>query len=219
MAYIISATILASVLYKAWAFYFAKFPDLDWPIYFGPAAKIDTFGLGMLLALEAASGRVPLGRRAILFLRAAGIAALGLAFIYRKSDPFFDLYFHTVCGIAFVMVLASTVFAPESKWSKLLTRPIFQFLGVISYSLYLWHEPIMLELGKRNLLIQYLPSAFPTNALVLIVLSVIVATLSYRLVEDPVLQLRYLFTREGRLAKRYVDHEEGEPKIPVNEIL
>jgi len=213
VAGVISILIVASIGYKGWAFYVAQFPELDWPIYFGPMAKLDTFAFGMLLALVVASGQVHLGRKVILCLRLAGIVALGLAFIFRKSDLLVDLYFHTICGIAFLLVLASTVFAPESSWSKLLARPAFQFLGLISYSLYMWHEPIMVELGKRGWLIQEIPGAFPTNALVLIVVSMIVAALSYRLIEEPVLQTRFLFTREGRLAKRYVDYESEESQV------
>jgi peptidoglycan/LPS O-acetylase OafA/YrhL len=213
VAGVISFLFVASVVYKWWAFSIAQFPAENWPIYFGPMAKLDTFALGMLLAVLVASGQVRLGRNAIWLLRITGILLLGLTFVFRKSDPLVDLYFHTLCGIAFFLVLASTVFAPESGWSKMLARPVFQFLGLISYSLYLWHEPIMIELGKRNWLIQEIPSAFPVNALVLITISTIVAALSYWLIESPVMNLRYLFTREGRLTKRYADYESEESKI------
>ena len=59
-------------------------------------------------------------------------------------------------------------------------RPLV-FIGVISYSLYLWQQPFL----NRNVFAAL--NRFPQNA----VLAFIVSLLSYYLVERPMLGLRY----------------------------
>jgi peptidoglycan/LPS O-acetylase OafA/YrhL len=133
------------------------------------------------------------------------VALLVWAFITRTSSPPVELYIHTLSGAAFVLILASTVLGRRSGtvWQRILTNPALQFLGLVSYSVYIWHEPLMLELRNHTALINDAPSAFPWNALVLVIGSIAVATLSYWLVEHPMTNLRYLFTKDGRLVQRY----------------
>lgn len=101
-------------------------------------------------------------------------------------------------------MLASTVLGPRnSLWERILAHPALQFLGLISYSVYIWHEPLMLELSKYDILISVVSSAFLLNALILAAISIAVATLCYVLVEHLATYLRYLFTKEGRLVQRY----------------
>jgi peptidoglycan/LPS O-acetylase OafA/YrhL len=214
LAGVIALLGLASVAYKAWAAYLARIPRDDSPAYFGPAAKLDTLALGMLLAVAvAATGGRPLVRGAVpSLLRASGLALVAVAFHLRERDSGtpVDLYFHTLNGVAFALLLASTVLGPRgSAWERLLAHPALQFLGVSSYSVYLWHEPLMIELGTRGLLVGIAPDAFPRNALVVAVLSLAAGAASHRALERPALELRHLFTREGRLAARYPEERRG----------
>src|SRR5688572_9709113 len=87
-----------------------------------------------------------------------------------------------------------------------------QFLGVVSYSVYLWHEPILIELSKRGWLLSTNPDAFPYNALVLATLAIAAGAASYWLVERPVMELRHLFSSDGRLARRYEDSSVPPPR-------
>lgn len=195
--------LLGSVAYKWWVGAVAEIPRENFPIYFGLAAKLDTFALGMLLAvLTAVQFRCERG--VAWLLRAAGFGLLGITFVFRSASATADLYFHTLAGVAFVLVLASTTIARrESAWARRLGHPALQALGVISYSVYLWHEPLLIELGQRNWLIRTTPTAFPINALVLMIVSVVVAAASYVVIERPIGELRWLFTRGGHLAERY----------------
>jgi peptidoglycan/LPS O-acetylase OafA/YrhL len=181
----------------------AHIPTQNYPVYFGPLAKLDTFALGMLLAVAVvAAGRRPiLGGTAPALLRLAGGALLAMTFVLRASSTPVALYFHTLSGVACVLVLASTVLGPRGTvWERLLAWPPLQVLGMISYSLYLWHEPLLISLG--HVLSFETACTFPAATLVLLVASIAVATLSYWGLEYPTRLLRHLFTREGRLAPR-----------------
>ena len=104
--------------------------------------------------------------------------------------------------MAFALVLASTVLGPRGAvWERLLAWPPLQVLGLISYSLYLWHEPLLIGLG--HVLSFGTAGTFPAATLVLLVASIAVAALSYWGLEYPALLLRHLFTRKGQLTSRY----------------
>lgn len=196
--------VIVSVAYKWWAFYVAHIPSVNFPVYFGPLAKMDTFAIGMLLAVAvvAAKGRSKLGGSVPSLLRLAGVVLLAAAFVSRGSSTLVELYIHTLAGIAFVLILASTALGPRnSLWERMLARPVLLFLGLVSYSVYMWHEPLMLGLAEHGLLIGKAPGAFPSNALLLVVVSIFTATLSYLIVERPTMRLRYLLMREKRLVQ------------------
>jgi peptidoglycan/LPS O-acetylase OafA/YrhL len=176
----------------------------NYPVYFGLLAKLDTFALGMLPAVAVvAVGRRPLlGGIAPTLLRLAGGALLAMTFVLRMTSTPVDLYFHTLSGLAFTLVLASTVLGPRGVvWERLLAWRPLQVVGLISYSLYLWHEPLLIGLG--HVLSFETALTFPAATLVLLVASIAVALLSYWGLEYPTLLLRYLFTREGQLSSRY----------------
>jgi peptidoglycan/LPS O-acetylase OafA/YrhL len=197
--------VLGSLAYKWWAGMVAQVPREDYPVYFGLLAKLDTFALGMLLAILVGTARRRwLGGAGAIALRLGGVGLLAATFALREGQATVDLFFHSLAGLAFLLVLASTTLGSgTTAWGRVLARPALQALGAISYSVYLWHEPLLIELGKRNLLLHMSPGAFPRNALVLVLLALAVATISYRYVERPIGELRQLFTRAGRLEERY----------------
>lgn len=199
-----TAFVVISVVYKWWASSVAQVPQDHWPVYFGPVAKLDTFALGMLLAVivTAIGSDHSLTQAARRWLWLSGLALLIVTFGLRSHSAAVDLYFHTLAAGAAVLILAATVLGPRgSVWERLLARRVFQYLGLISYSVYLWHEPIMLELSKRNILLGKDPRSFPGNAITLMVLSIGIGMLSYVIVERPFMRFGRFFTRDGRLAR------------------
>ncbi|MFN8512338.1 MAG: acyltransferase [Thermomicrobiales bacterium] len=201
MALPIGALIGASILYKVWAYAIAGIPlDVNHgSIYNGPAAKFDTFGIGMLLAVAYATRERPLfGLRQAQLLRiGGGLLLLGLL-PWRLSSTPAELSFATLSGVGFALLLGSTILGPRpSRWETLLTAPPLRGLGLVSYSLYLWHEMVILLLIATGVLVRGSALAFPICLLITIACSLVVATASYRFIERPALQLRKRFATDG----------------------
>jgi peptidoglycan/LPS O-acetylase OafA/YrhL len=205
---------LVGIGYLWWAAFVARIPEANAPAYFGLQARLDNFAAGMLLAVCSAmpGARPVVSAGGATLLRLTGFALIAVLFGLRtvSSVPHertsVDVFFHSVSAVGFVLIIASTVLGPrESTWTRQVSRPALQFLGLISYSVYLWHEPILIELAKRDWLLRTNPDAFPYNALVLAILSIAAGAVSYRLLERPTMELRHLFTNDGRLARRYED--------------
>jgi peptidoglycan/LPS O-acetylase OafA/YrhL len=195
----VTALALFSVGYKWWAYYAARIPEENYPVYFGPLAHLDSFALGMLLAVILAAGWLRFGKLTSALLYLGGVAFLAMSFTLRDTHAAVDLYFYTLCAVAFAMVLAATVvpLAQEDGRAALLSwllgSPVLVYVGLISYSIYMWHEPILLELGSRGFLMDKDPQFFPQNALVLVVVSIAVAAVSYSLIERPAMRLYQFF--------------------------
>jgi peptidoglycan/LPS O-acetylase OafA/YrhL len=121
----------------------------------------------------------------------AALAGLVLIFVpaalYNSQTVFPGLAALPPC-LGTVLVIAAGEFG-SSFTAKLLSLPPVVFLGLISYSLYLWHWPIFVFQHTNHLLLD-IPDGGRSQALVLAV-SLLVATLSWALVETPF--------RKGRL--------------------
>ena len=89
------------------------------------------------------------------------------------------------------LVIAAGASAPKWGVEQLLRREPFPFLALISFSLYLWHWPI-LEIAAQSRGVTTLPAW--DNVLLLLV-SALLATLTYLFVENPVRHSRFLGRR------------------------
>jgi peptidoglycan/LPS O-acetylase OafA/YrhL len=110
------------------------------------------------------------------------ILAYSILVIFTE-DHWYPAYGLITSGAA-VILIAAAYHAPHSFIGKLLELPPFVFVGKISYSVYLWHYPIMLVL-----LYHFQLSKIAIAALGL-PLSFIIGFVSYWFVEQPVLRLR-----------------------------
>lgn len=195
-----------SIAYKWWAMEIASIPETRFSVYFGPIAKLDTLMFGMLLAVVVAlvGDQVVLPGVTPAILRCLGLAVVAATFIAGPMSDFVSLYFTTFAALGFLPILASSVLARRgTTWERLLSLSVFQGLGIVSYGIYLWHEPILVEFSKREWMIRNVPSAFPTNALSLVLLAIVVGTISYWAVEKPTMYLKHLFKSDGTRAPRY----------------
>ena len=75
----------------------------------------------------------------------------------------------------------------------MLKQRSFQALGRWSYSIYLWHYPILILAAQR-----FGPLTVPEN-LLLVVVAIFLSAATYRLVEDPIRRTRFL-TRSAWLS-------------------
>lgn len=144
--------------------------------FYSPISRAWEFLIGSMLAM----GMVPHVRSAFAreIISIAGLAAIIFAtFTYTTSTPF--------PGAAAVLpVFGTAALIHVGKDSKLARRllgsTILVWFGWISYSLYLWHWPIMAY-------IRYVSygEMTPVMSIVAIAASIVLATLSWKYVENP----------------------------------
>lgn len=152
-------------------------------------ARLDQFVFGMAAAWLVLAGRGrpiaklagPIGFAIAAFL-AINVAPLGDIFAHAKT-PW--IYFQaTLLGLAAACLILATALNPSGVAARALSSRSAVFLGTVSYSLYLWHYPILDWLQTLNWLPLY-GVAFSFTA---VVICVFVATISYVVVESPFLR-------------------------------
>jgi peptidoglycan/LPS O-acetylase OafA/YrhL len=129
-------------------------------------------GAGCLLALAADRlDRLPAGLSAALAgAGLAGIVVAALGYDDGTPDP----------GLAAALPVLATVLVLAGRGDAVLGRAPLRWLGRISYGLYLWHWPVLMIATEASG-----PLAGPTRA-GLVLLSVVLAMLTYALVESPI---------------------------------
>jgi len=147
--------------------------------YFSTIARTWEFGAGGLLALLATT--TPRGREVLRTVVSwCGLLLIAVPIVaFRDPEVFPGVWALLPVVGTLAVIWAGT---PATRWSTARVaglRPV-QWVGDVSYSLYLWHWPIFMF---APLLIG-MPSPAWVMAL-LVVLSLIVAGLSKRLIEDP----------------------------------
>jgi peptidoglycan/LPS O-acetylase OafA/YrhL len=180
-------------------------PDLDPSrLYFGTDTRASGLLLGAALALWQPHANIANRTKAwSLALEGAGIVALGAlitaCFVVDEYDP--PLYlggFFMIAVLTAVVIAAVT--APESPIvGRMLRVAPLRWLGIRSYSLYLWHFPVFMVTRPA---IDLPLSGFPSLVLRLAI-AVALAELSYRYIETPV--------RDGALGRlwAYMTRDHG----------
>lgn len=170
---------LASFAYNLFANY--GLSDEEHAFYL-PMSRLWEIGAGGLLAL--AEGRPtlnPTASRALAALGLAGIAAS--AFIISSDEPFPAFIGLLPVGATFVLILARLT--DDSLGGRMLASPPMLFFGRISYSLYLYHWPVIVFAGLylgRGLSVGEKLAAF--------LVATALATLSWRVIEIPLRRAR-----------------------------
>ncbi len=135
--------------------------------------------------------------RGRLALQVAGwsacIAALYLGAHVSGWSPFLfeGGYFLFALGVA--LVIFCIVTTQKASLSRALGNTVFRYVGKISYGTYLWHFPLFAFLSAARLGLYGYPLLF-----VRIAVTLVVATGSFYLVEEPVRQRRLLSLTEWR---------------------
>jgi peptidoglycan/LPS O-acetylase OafA/YrhL len=158
--------------------------------YFITPTRAWEFGLGGLLALLPQWHGMPALRAVISWI---GIAAIMVAaFAFSDATPF--------PGVAAALPVLGTIAviwagAPKPRWSPtpiVKLRPI-QFIGDISYGIYLWHWPLLIltpfALGAAL--------HFDTR-IAIVILTVLAAWISKFFIEDPIRADRFLLSHRPR---------------------
>ena len=151
----------------------------DAAFYLLPSRAWELF-LGAFLAVTPYKPNVP---RAVSEAASwTGVAAIALAYAcYTSATPFPGLAAVLPCAGAAAIIWANDLGHRTSSVARLLALPPVVFVGKISYSLYLWHWPILVYAiywKEYGILSWYIRAA-------LLVFSFVMATLSWKFVETP----------------------------------
>ena len=154
-----------------------------WFTFFSPYLRLLDFIVGMLAARAYQMGRMGLPDRLLLF----GLLWCGIGLIVLGANLLPDLAhnFLFTPGIALVIMCVCCSDGPLARW---LASPPMQFLGEISYSIYVWSFFVMTGLGAmfaaaHPVTIAYFNSAL--KVLVIFGLTIVFAYGSYLLIEAP----------------------------------
>ncbi|HUF83838.1 MAG TPA: acyltransferase [Acidimicrobiia bacterium] len=175
-------------------------------------ANLDLFALGMLLAVVSvwvARGddrrRAPLGvdhpwAPGVCW----GLAALAFWVVSTRLglprqtidyEPLGELSQQFLYGVIALLVLVPGVFGPQDRGlvRGFLRHPVVQMLGLISYGLYLWQN-VWVEEYVDWADARLFATPFGEMLIVVLVLSIAAATVSYLVIERPVLRLKRAVT-------------------------
>lgn len=160
-------------------------------VYFGTDTRIQTLLMGVLLALvwPPFQLKAKVNTQMRMMIDTAGVVGLAILFICFKfvSETNSILYYGGFFLISTVtlLVIASSVH-PSGYFAKFLGNKVFTFIGSRSYSLYLWHYPIIVLIHHQFVQGQIPPLVYVVE----ILLMVLMAEFSYKFIEQP-------FRKEG----------------------
>lgn len=154
--------------------------------FFSPLTRAWELAVGALLAVCVPRlGRLPTG--IAQWMSWAGMGAVaGSAFVFNAGSAF-PGYAAALPVLGTAMVVAGGTISPRRGAERVLALVPFQWLGKWSYSLYLWHWPVLIiaEQHARH----SLPMAEKTA---LVALALVLAVVSHHAVENPVRYARPL---------------------------
>ena len=150
-------------------------------VYYGTDTRAFSLLFGALLAILweyrmvprrlSASVNMVLGSVSFAVLLVMTIAINGSSNFWYRGGQFF--------GTILTVLVIYTVSGRKTWLSRFLSNPVLKWIGDRSYSIYLWHYPIILLISKGI-------KASWWITLIEIVLSVVLAELSYRFIETPI---------------------------------
>jgi peptidoglycan/LPS O-acetylase OafA/YrhL len=148
--------------------------------FYLPFTRLWELATGGLLALGAVP--VALGRPTRNTLAAVGLALISTSVFAIDSDmPFPGLLAVPPCLGAALIILGGR--DGESYVGEVLSLKPIVFIGLISYSLYLWHWPI--TVFQENYSAIFSGTSERTTKMVLVGTSVVAAALSWKFIEQP----------------------------------
>jgi peptidoglycan/LPS O-acetylase OafA/YrhL len=168
IATVLSLAAAFAISFRNTTFVFYLTPFRAWELTLGALLSI-----GFIPAPRTEFGKNACGTTGLLLL-------LGVVLFGSSSAPL--LLMTSLAAIGAALVIASSEQATSAAGRLLSLRPIV-FIGLISYSLYLWHWPLIVFQRTDGLLLPGSSSA--ATKLTLIAASVGIACLSWKFVEMP----------------------------------
>ncbi|WP_417562203.1 acyltransferase family protein [Microbacterium sp.] len=154
--------------------------------YFSSFVRFWELGIGVCIALSVSRlGRMPRAARVALWV--LGFIAIVIAALTLTPGSAFpgSLALLPTLGAGAIIVAGTGAPLQYDRDVVLLTNPVARYIGDRSYSLYLWHFP----------LVALAPAILPTRKLTSIgifIASFLLAELAYRFLEDPIRKSNWL---------------------------
>lgn len=155
----------------------------------------DLFAYGMLAAiLFVAVEQGVVGQRAAKWIHRAAIVGLPVFGVVTlkllaAQSPFSFSALGVVSGLFIVVVVLPLAWGVDSRLARWLDARPFYFAGLISMSVYLWHYPLLLLLGRYGLAAGDSWGGMLRNMAVVTAVTLALATITYYGVEKPGLNL------------------------------
>lgn len=181
----------------------------------------DLFAFGMALAIlrvdwEDRLVRLPGGWRKLAF----GFALVGYLVAAKETGLGQQMSYspyNTLMALTCALLLALVVLPPRDATRlplavRVLETRIFVAAGLVSYSLFLWHEPLIRFLQEHGLTFGGSAGFFANLALVGVIAGLL-ATLTYRVIEAPALRLK-----SHRRAARAPEPDRAANELPAGRV-
>ena len=160
--------------------------------------RLDQFVFGMLAAYAygrcVVAGRLPGARAsdALFLLGIAGVVVmltlLQINYEFYWQGHWLLFVWHGLVGAAVALTLFAGAAGSPIARALFDNRPL-RYLGLISFGVYLWHYPMLQWLSDAHVFDRITGYRLPWTLPLLLLLSCVVADVSYRLIERPLLRI------------------------------
>jgi peptidoglycan/LPS O-acetylase OafA/YrhL len=176
----LTATVVAVWCYR-WV---ATSLGFDGTYVFGAfETRADALAIGCLVAVANRERRIPTWLIEKKWLALVAIVAVSVSSVLQMNGP---RYAWSLVALGFAVVLIQSIAHARTRWYSFLNSRILHALGVVSYSLYLYHP-----FANR------LPGALHTLPIG-VAFAILLATASYWIVEKPFLSLKANLSKAAR---------------------
>ncbi|MHA0288251.1 acyltransferase family protein [Mycobacterium sp. C3-094] len=161
--------------------------------YFSTFTRVWELGVGALLAIAGPwLARIPTAARPVLaYLGLAGVVA---SLLLIDSTVQFPAPWAALPVLSTALVVAS-FHGGTVRGVPILTNPVARYIGDTSYTMYLWHWPVII----------LLEAALPRTATfytIAVALTVALTALTFRFYEDPIRKSNWLLDKRNRAGKK-----------------
>ncbi|WP_436855289.1 acyltransferase family protein [Staphylococcus caeli] len=155
-------------------------------VYFGTDTRLQTMLLGVILAFIWPPFKLKKNPNKALRTIIDGTGLMGLIVLFLlfikvddNSDWIYNGGFYLISGMTLFVIMSAV--HPSGYFAKMLGNPLFIYIGKRSYSLYLWHFPVISFIHSY-----FVDGQMPVYVYAIdIILTLICAELSYRYIETP----------------------------------
>ncbi|MCT4121451.1 acyltransferase [Elizabethkingia anophelis] len=177
LPYIISLLIVIITAYVEYKFIKKGYSS---ELYFSLLSRIPEFLIGSLFSIILVNGKIKLSKNINpLFLSIVGVLMIFYSIIFIDEKTLFPGITAFIPCIGVSLILISS----DNLITKFLSHKIVVYIGSLSYSLYLWHWPIMAYIRYRNGVYEGYQFTF-TEIIFITILTFVLAWISYKFVEN-----------------------------------